>query len=229
MTEDQKPVFFKRKMFWIHTAAALVIFFTAFFIGSYTRTISLNEEKLKYEEVTMEIEKVEKRFIQKQGDQKDLEKDVELLDEKKEEINEQVKALEKDLSEAEALVAEKDTLQADLKKLEESKKSKDSELDAVEAEIDTKKEELAIVTGKIIELKEEPKTLSAGFFTVGKDIPAARYKVTPNGNGNFFVNEGAKVNIMIGSGSFYESEYIFEALEGDEIELTTSAHFTPIQ
>lgn len=229
MTENQKPVFYRRKMFWINTAAALVLILTAFMIGSYMSTTSLNGEKLKYEEIQAEVEKVEKRLTQKQSEGKDLDKDLERLHEKKEETNEQLKALDKERSEAEALVAEKDTLQADIKKLEESKKSKDSVLDEVLKEIDTKKEELATVTGKIIELKEEPKTLPAGFFTVGKDIPAARYKVTPNGNGNFFVNGGAKVNVMIGSGSFYESEYVFEAVEGDEIELTTSAHFTPVQ
>lgn len=71
----------------------------------------------------------------------------------------------------------------------------------------------------------------AGVFLAGKDIPPGRYKVEPvNGFGNYFVNGGSKVNIILGRGDdLFLPEYVFELDEGDEIEATLSVKYTLVE
>ncbi|KGP91778.1 hypothetical protein N780_15460 [Pontibacillus chungwhensis BH030062] len=229
MTEKNKPKFFKRKWFWINTGGVIVIFILAFFIGSSSMATIIDGEKLKYEGLVEKSKSIDEEISKKQQETIDLQDQLDQLNEEHGSTKEKINNLKKELGEALALIKEKEIITQEINELTTQEETKTKKIQELDGSIEAKEKELAVVSGKIIELKDKPKTLSAGFFTVGKDIPASRYKVTPNGNGNFFVNEGAKVNIMLGRGDFYESEYVFQAEEGDVIELTLSATFTPIQ
>ncbi|MGW6299670.1 hypothetical protein [Peribacillus butanolivorans] len=184
-----------------------------------------NEEAVSKmnEEQTAVSNKLDKEIEDKQTEytQKELEVN---------ELNTKIEENQKEFEAALAIVEDKEATEKELEKLDGQIKEKKSEVDKINDDIKKKKDELAAITGQIKEKKDAPVTLSAGNFTVGKDIPEGRYKAVPNGGaGNFFVNDGADVNIMIGKGEFYESEYVFDAYEGDEIEITTSVKFIPVE
>lgn len=183
-----------------------------------------NEAVIKMnEEQTVTTNKLDKEIEDKQEEYTQKELELNELETKIEENQEEFDA-------ALAIVEDKESTQKELEKLDGQIKEKKSEVDKINGDIQKKKDELAALTGQIKEKKDAPVTLSAGKFIVGKDIPEGRYKAVPNGGaGNFFVNGGADVNVMIGKGEFYESEYVFDAYEGDEIEITTSVKFIPVE
>lgn len=230
MKKNGQSQFFKRKWFWLNAGICVVVFAIAFFIGSSQMNALLDGELLKYDELVVKAEDKDKEILEKENSVVSLQGEIDGMNEEKGQLNEQIQSKQKDLEEVMALIDRKDGLNEEIAGLEEQKKTNQEELTKLADQITVKEKELASVTGKIIELKDKPKVLPAGFFTVGQDIPASRYKVTPNGSGNFFVNDGMKVNVMIGKDdSFYLSEYVFYAEDGDLIELTTPATFHPVQ
>ena len=201
---------------WLTAASVLILLCLSYFIGMNGAKVELENEKAGYDELIAEI------------DSKEYE--LEKIQAKIDESDEQFKAKEAEYKEALKTIEYKNTVESEIGELNKQIESKKGEIGTLEETIKAKNAELASVEGKIKEKKEAPKVLSAGFFTVGKDIPEGRYKVVPNGgSGNFFVNDGMSVNIMIGRGEFYEEEYVFTAYEGDVIELTTSAKFIPVE
>lgn len=154
-------------------------------------------------------------------------KEIETLDTQINAKKEEVKKIDA------AIQTEKDKKDAELKEfaasIDTKKDKKEGELKDLENQIKDKKGELASITGAIQEKKDAPIILPAGTFTVGKDLPEGRYKAVPNGgNGNFFINDGADANIILGKGEYYEPELVFDGYEGDEIKMTTSVKFIPV-
>ncbi|MBA2175421.1 hypothetical protein H0266_10995 [Halobacillus locisalis] len=230
MKEKGRSPFFKSKWFWLNAGICVVVFAVAFFLGSSRMNALLDGELLKYDELVVMAEDKDKEILEKESSVKSLQGEIDGMNEEKGQLNEQIQSKQKDLEEVMALIDSKDQLSEEIAGLEEQRNTNQGELTKLTEQLTVKEKELASVTGKIIELKDKPKVLPAGFFTVGQDIPASRYKVTPNGSGNFFVNDGMKVNVIIGQDdSFYLSEYVFYAEEGDLIELTTPATFQPVQ
>jgi len=217
----------RKKGKYIAIASVISIYVSALISSNYSTSESqkaeINDRKVTYEQ---------------------LEKEISVLKKGKESLATDISQKESDLSNLEskhkdivAAVANKDKIEQQISdnesKLEDVKSDIDdanNELESVNSQISSAKDELSTVKGEIKTAKSAPKTLSAGKFTVGKDIPEGRYKVVPNGgSGNFFVNGGQSVNIILGHGEFGESEYVFDAYDDDEIELTTSAKFIPIE
>lgn len=81
-------------------------------------------------------------------------------------------------------------------------------------------------------VKSTPKKLSAGKYTVGKDVDAGRYKVTPVGEGSNFVVYGGgdetdvTVNTILGQDG--EPSYTFDCSNGDVIQTESTVKLTPV-
>jgi hypothetical protein len=124
-------------------------------------------------------------------------------------------ALDAELSEGGAKI------EADLAIVENGLKTKQAELDAVN-------EKLASATGQLQKAESQPITLNAGTYTVGQDVPAGRYTVTPVDEGsNFFVygSSGyADVNTILGS--WGEESYTFYTSAGDSIQTEAKVKLT---
>ena len=107
------------------------------------------------------------------------------------------------------------------------------EIKELKEKIDGAKKELESLTSGISEAEGDPIVLSAGHYSIGDDLRAGRYKVTPTGgSGNFFVDSDVyerEVGVTLGSGQFSEDSFVFFAVPGDTIRLMTEAKFTPVQ
>ncbi|MBB2482343.1 host-nuclease inhibitor Gam family protein [Heyndrickxia shackletonii] len=209
---------FKKNLLMYIGGAGIILFILGICIPSGSaQTVSIDGKKLDYDKLVAEIKskKEELNNVKKQLD----------------DLNNQYTEKEDQINAAMDVVNNKKKSEDELKKLQSDIDSKKEEVKSWDSKLNSKKKELASVAGQIQKRKGAPKVLPAGYFSVGKDIPAGRYKVVPNGGmGNFFVNEGAKVNIILGyDASLSVKEYVFDADEGDEIQLTTSAKFIPVK
>ncbi|KHE66877.1 hypothetical protein LD39_20465 [Halobacillus sp. BBL2006] len=87
------------------------------------------------------------------------------------------------------------------------------------------------MSGELQKAEDEPRTLIAGQYFVGKDLPAGRYQVTNIGNGtNFFVYDSGgypTVNTILGE-DFY-GDYVFFTEEGDKIETLGKVKLIPVE
>jgi hypothetical protein len=204
------------KKFWLKAAGILVGVSIIFSWGSSSAKVDLGKEKVSYDELVKVI-----------GEK---EKEVKVVEKKLSDVEKEHDSKKTELEKAMEVVNNKQKVEDEITKLDGSIKSKQDEIAKLDADISKKQGELAAVTGQIKEKGEAPIVLPAGTFTTGKDIPAGRYKAEPNrGSGNFFVNGGMDVNIILGNGGFGEPEYIFSVQDGDEIEITLSVKFTPVQ
>jgi hypothetical protein len=207
---------FKGKKFWMKVVIGMVIFGFIYGIGQSSAKEEISKEKVNYDELVSIIE--------------GKEKEVKVVEKKLDSIEKEYNSKETELEKAMEVVNNKQKVEDEIAKLDGSIKGKQDEIAKLDADISKKQGELAAVTGQIKEKGEAPIVLPAGTFTTGKDIPAGRYKAEPNrGSGNFFVNGGMDVNIILGNGGFGEPEYIFSVQDGDEIEITLSVKFTPVQ
>jgi peptidoglycan hydrolase CwlO-like protein len=214
--ETTKVNRFKSKKFWIKTAGVFVGISIIFSWGNASAKVDLGKEKVSYDELVKVI--------------KDKQGEIKSVESKLSDIQKQYSDKQTEFDEAMKVVNNKKSMEDEIAKLEGTLKSKQGDIKSLDSKISSKEKELASITGEIQEKKDKPKVLSAGKYTVGKDIPAGRYKAVPNrGSGNFFINDGADANIMLGKGEFYEPEYIFEVVDGDEIEITMSVKFIPIK
>lgn len=77
-------------------------------------------------------------------------------------------------------------------------------------------------------------TLNTGTFIVSTDIPAGRYTITGDGNGNFFVYNAsaeAYINEILGGGDIGVDSVTTDIKDGDSIEISgiNNVIFTPAQ
>ena len=220
--EKTKAIIRKYQMI-IFITISVILIAVSWFIGDQSATTKIENEKVTYEEMIQKLDDKEEELQRINGDVEVAQSNYESVSADLSKVSDEYKEVQGIIAEKEKVIDEKEKVQAELDEL----KKKEEKL---KKSISDKESELSSITGKVKEAKGQPKILSAGKFIVGKDLPAGRYKVVPNGGmGNFFVNQGMDVNIILGSGDFGESEYVFEAFDGDEIELTTSAKFIPIE
>ncbi|RFU68404.1 hypothetical protein [Bacillus sp. V59.32b] len=178
-------------------------------------------------EAKVETQTASSEVSQEEADQ--LNEDIEAKETELSEIETKVKDNQEAYDAAMAIVNDKENAEKELTDLNSAVDSKKGEITDLNNDIKAKEKELALLTGKVQQKKEAPKSLSAGKFTVGTDIPAGRYKVTSNGgSGNFFINEGMDANVIIGGG-FGLKEYITHLNDGDAIDINFPAKFTPIE
>lgn len=147
------------------------------------------------------------------------------------EKRDEFEALEKELSEAKNILEEKEKTNVDLEQAKTDLDKHNKDIEQLKSDIKEKEKRLQKLEEGIILKEKEPRTLSAGQFTVGKDkdIDAGRYRITTSTNGNYFVNKGSDVNIMLGKGSYYEPEYVLYLTEGDEIEQSMPVKYETIE
>lgn len=208
-----------KKVKWIVVAVvAIIVIGLSYLIGDVSATTKLDGQALDWQEV-------DKKLSSTKLDLSDAEKE---LAEKKSSLED----MSDEYDEAKEVVDQRDKAKSELKNLKSEYDDQADELDSIKSDIDKKKSELAKLESGVVAKKKQPKTLSAGHFTVGEDIEEGRYKITSAGaSGNFFVNDGEKANIILGSGGdgLSEKEYVVELSDGDSIEATMPTRYQLIE
>ncbi|EZH64807.1 hypothetical protein DH09_20030 [Bacillaceae bacterium JMAK1] len=226
-----------RGIWWIIgvSGGVVLLIFVAFIshtIGKNQASAVLDERTFKLEEIEIEIAQSSTSLTQVNEELSDVqtthEEQATLLQQLENDISEHSDEFE----EMTTLISERDDVLLEIETLTNEIEDNEATLARVIDDIETSEIELEKLTNGIVTKAEEPRVLSAGYFTVGQDLPSGRYKVEPNaGSGNYFVNSGSKSNIILGSGddSFYTSEYIVFLNDGDEIEQTLSVRYTLVE
>ncbi len=215
---------FKKKWVYFSLMALVLVAITAISahaIGYNKASVLLKDKKVVVREIDGEIKEWKKEL-------ESIEENVEAMEEEESSKQAELDGLQIQVDEASEMISQKETIQKELDELGVQVKGRKDELKKLGGEIANKKNELDTLNKGILIKKKEPRTLVAGVFIAGKDIAPGRYKVEPvNGFGNYFVNGGSKVNIILGRGDdLFLPEYVFELDEGDEIEATLSVKYT---
>lgn len=216
LKSKQKVSRFKGKKFWLKVLGGLFVVSVIYSWGGSSAKVEMEDEKLTLSELNEQIDEREKLI-------KQVDKELKGIQDEAEKYQEEFDA-------AMEVVKNKEKISEEIASLQSDIDAKKGEITSLDGTIQTKNAELASLEGKIAATGEQPITLPAGFFTVGSDLPAKRYKAVPTGeSGNFFVNGGSKVNIILGSDGFGQPEYVFTASEGDVLESTMSIQFIPVK
>lgn len=193
-------------------------------VGFNKASVLLNDKKVTADEIDKEIKEL-------QNEPESIGEKVEAMEEEESSKKADLEGLQIRYEEVSGLVSQKENIQKEIDTLVNQVDEKNGELKKISGEVSNKKSVLDKLNKGILAKKKEPRTLVAGVFEAGKDIPPGRYKVEPvNGFGNYFVNGGSKVNIILGRGDdLFLPEYVFELYEGDEIEATLSVKYTLVE
>jgi hypothetical protein len=113
-------------------------------------------------------------------------------------------------------------------------KAEQAKVQEVQGQLEDVQSKLATASGQLQKAEGDPKTLGAGQYVVGKDLPEGRYVVTNIGRGtNFFVYDGSTgsstVNTILGEGSIGSGDYTFYTADGDIIETRGQVKLTPVK
>lgn len=133
-----------------------------------------------------------------------------------------------------ALAGKKDQLASDVSSAQNQLDDLKSQVSSQQSKLTDLKGQIAQASGQLTTAKSAPKTLQAGKFTVGKDVPAGRYKAVAVGQGgNFFVYAGGDennvaVNTILGSDVGGTPSYTFEVSDGDVIQAESVVKLTPL-
>lgn len=147
-----------------------------------------------------------------------------------ESLKKDIDTLSKQISDNKALISDMRQYQSDKGRLEENIKSMETRLQDITNLVTEKQQELDKITNGIIQKKNEPKVLPAGYFEVGTDIEPGRYSVS--GKSNFVVYDSTgdlKVNTILGDGRFGVENYVCRLETGDQIEAAGKFTYTPIE
>jgi hypothetical protein len=208
-----------------YIVGAFVVMFIGVMIGSSGQETMLNDR----------VETVESLDVKVQGKTNKLE-GISKEYETAKELVANIDKNEKELADVEAKLKDtQGTLDAELSdgraKIEADLAIVENGLKTKQAELDVVNEKLASATGQLQKAESQPITLSAGTYTVGQDVPAGRYTVTPVGEGsNFFVygSSGyADVNTILGS--WGEDSYTFYTSAGDSIQTEAKVNLAPMK
>ncbi|AXF54806.1 hypothetical protein [Salicibibacter kimchii] len=195
---------------------AIVLAVSAYFLGKSSESVAIGEEKYGYEELVSEKKGISEQIEDLKSDRSEIVQDINRLDEEAEEKSDEIdEALE---------------IYNDREEIEEDINEKEGILEDLGEEVVEKESEIA----ELNEIGDEPITLSAGHYEVGEDLEPGRYvaEVDGGGSGNFFSrNEAGRSNfgVTLGEGERRESEYVFQAEPGDQLELNTSTSFTEVE
>ncbi|KEK23866.1 hypothetical protein [Bacillus gaemokensis] len=212
----------KAKKLWV-SVGIVVGLVASFTLGSSGAKVTIGEEKVNYNQLVSKIDKKEKELdYTKDKVKKGIADEQKKLDEKKSDVTETL-----------AMVQKKNELSAEIEKLGKDTESKKGEVSKLDGDINGKKAELEKLTEGVKTKQEEPKTLIAGEYIVGKDIPAGRYKATATGRGsNFFVYDKsgrAVVNTILGNSSVGRGDYVFFCEAGNIIKTGEQVKLIPVE
>jgi peptidoglycan hydrolase CwlO-like protein len=218
---------FNKKWIYFSLIALVLVAISAFSahaIGYNKASVLLKDKKVVVREIDGEIKEWQKEL-------EIIEEKVEAMEDEESSKQAELDGLQIQVDEATEIISQKVTIQKELDELGVQVKGKKDELKKLSEEIANKQSEIDTLNKGILVKKKEPRNLVAGVFIAGKDIAPGRYKVEPvNGFGNYFVNGGSKVNIILGRGDdLFLPEYVFELDEGDEIEATLSVKYTLVE
>lgn len=170
---------------------------------------------------------------------KDKEEQIEKIDTELESLIDEKQTVTQEVNENKELIEvakdysqNKEALDNQLQTLTSQISTKNEEIKQLDSQISSKQDELASLTGQIQETGEAPIELGAGFYYFGKDIPPGRYDLQPQPGqyGNVFVrglNGISKVGETFGRDEL--QSFIFEGLEGEEIEATIPIILVPVE
>lgn len=212
----------KSKKLWI-ILAVIIGLIISYSIGASGAKVTIEKEKVTYDELKATIDKKENELIYTKSEvRKGIDEEQKKLEDKKSEVTETL-----------AMVSKKNELSSEIEKLSKDAEAKKGEAGTLDANIQAKKGELEKLTEGVKAKKEEPRTLNAGQYVVGKDIPSGRYKATATGRGsNFFVygSDGkAIVNTILGNSSVGRGDYTFFTSNGDIIRTEESVKLIPVE
>ena len=123
----------------------------------------------------------------------------------------------------------KEAKETEISQLDSTIQEKSNNIASLDNDIASKSAELDKLKNAIQRTGEEPKVLTAGEYTVGKDIEPGRYIVTGNSNFVVYSYDGdLKVNTILG-GRYGEESYTCTLENGDTMELSSKDTFTPIK
>ncbi|MFC4387508.1 hypothetical protein ACFOZ1_06735 [Gracilibacillus marinus] len=158
-------------------------------------TIDIEGETLKYEEFKTELASVESELKTKKQELFDTKADLGR-------VIAQMEEEEAEFAELEELASNREQLESDVKEAQET---------------------LASLKKEIITLKDEPIKVGAGYFYFGEDLEPGRYLIKsqhPRGGNVFVRRDGSSyVNVILSDSDGYPSDYVFESINGDELEV----------
>ena len=161
-----------------YVVGAIILIFIGGAFGSSGAEITLNEKvetvtslDTKIEGKTNKLESISKEYETAEGLIADIDKNTKTLADVEAKLKDTQGVLDAELSEGRAKI------EADLAIVKTGLENKQKELDDVNAK-------LASATGQLQKAESEPKTLGAGQYIVGTDVPAGRYTAHATGRGS---------------------------------------------
>lgn len=170
-----------------------------------------------------------------QGEAHTLESVRSSLSDEKEElkaVEDEYAAITKEYQEAQKLLDDKDSLESEVQNLTNDKESLTKENNKLQSKINDSEKRLQKLEESIITKEGEPRQLVPGNFEVGKDINSGRYIVTRTNNksrGDLEVNNYEELVYFDDDEEFGVTEYVISLEDGDELRLSTSLTFTPVE
>lgn len=218
--ETETKSIIKSKWFpWVVGGVAVVIiFFLSFTIGrgvGYSQghadeKARIDGKMVNYEQLVSKIKDTQKEY-----------------DDKTDKLNQ----LRSDFTGQENKYNELKDLQSKEEDMKTYVTASQAKYDSLKGQIKDAEGTLAKLQGSIVKAEGAPIKLEAGQFVVGKDLPPGRYKASPIGGGSNFAVYSAegdlKVNTILGDPD--SPTYVFEAVDGDQIENDARAQLTPIK
>lgn len=199
-------------------------------VGVGTYFISMNSATATIENEVYSLQNVRTKKI---GEKQELDNLIKESKGKEKEINDlqsELNTLDTNLKDVKELISKKDTFEKEIKQLKMDKETKDLEFKNINENIATQNAELEKLKHTVIALKKEPREIPAGQFVVGTDIEAGRYRIEPvSGQGNYFINSGSNVNIILGNDEWSLSEYVLNLKNGDNIDQTLPVKYTAVK
>lgn len=136
------------------------------------------------------------------------------------------------------MIDQRDALKSDIVNAEAKLQAKEDDFEKVNGnytkiknQIKTKENLLKQLSMQVREKMDDPKTLGAGQYTVGVDLPVSRYKATNIGSGSNFVVHSAsgdlKVNTILGADG--SGDYTFYAEDGDTVITEEAVNLIPMK
>lgn len=194
-------------------------------------------EKTKVKGKTVTYKQLNKKISEDKKTKKALSDQIDQFQSNKNDLDSQISDLQNKHKDVMNAIKNKEKLKQqisdeknDLDNVKSEISESKSKLDVINSKISSAKDALAQASGQVQQAKSAPKTLSAGKYTVGSDVPAGRYKAVPVGEGSNFIvfDDGDPVvNTILGSGG--ESSYTFEATSGERIQTESAVKLIPLK
>lgn len=173
------------------------------------------------------------------GEMVKLDELKQMVDEEQQKLSEVEKEVESKEQKALGLEIEfqdRETEFNELVALSEERESLDEEVIQLRIERDDLNREIEKITAKVVEVKDEPIKVGAGYFHFGDDIETGRYelKAQDGYRGNIFVRRDGRSYVAdtfgkSRTGGSDEITFVFSAKVGDEIEATVPFELYPVE